>query len=98
MNDRYNNAVGPQVRAKKKRTGKVIPTLATLTLGGGLQAKAGFEQTVTTYVRGKKGYKHRLLGMIDESTTRRPSSPCTFSSGETTEASLVPKEHVPTGW
>lgn len=38
MNDRYNNAVGPQVRAKKKRTGKVIPTLATLTLGGGLQA------------------------------------------------------------
>jgi type IV secretion system protein VirD4 len=42
MSDRYNNAVGPQVRAKKKRAGKVIPALATLTLGGGLQAATQF--------------------------------------------------------
>ena len=38
MNDRFNNAVGPQVRGRKQGPGKVIPILATLTLGGGLQA------------------------------------------------------------
>lgn len=42
MNDRFNNAVGPQVRTKKRRRGKVIPALATLTLGGGLQAATQF--------------------------------------------------------
>jgi type IV secretion system protein VirD4 len=42
MNDRFNNAVGPQVRAKKPRPGKVIPVLAGLTLGGGLQAATQF--------------------------------------------------------
>jgi type IV secretion system protein VirD4 len=42
MKDRFNNAVGPQVRAKKERTGKAIPILATLTLGGGLQAATQF--------------------------------------------------------
>ncbi|GGE90597.1 type IV secretory system conjugative DNA transfer family protein [Massilia psychrophila] len=42
MNDRFNNAVGPQVRARKKGPGKVIPALATLTLGGALQAATQF--------------------------------------------------------
>jgi len=32
----------------------------------GLLARAGFDQAVMSYVRGKKNYKHRLLGMIDE--------------------------------
>ena len=42
MNDRFNNAVGPQVRAKKPGPGKVIPALAVLSLGGGLQAATQF--------------------------------------------------------
>jgi type IV secretion system protein VirD4 len=42
MNDRFNNAVGPQVRTRKRRPSKVIPALATLTLGGGLQASTQF--------------------------------------------------------
>lgn len=42
MNDRFNNAVGPQVRAKKKGPGKVVPALAVLSLGGGLQAATQF--------------------------------------------------------
>ena len=42
MNDRFNNAVGPQVRAKKQGPGKVIPALAALSLGGGLQAATQF--------------------------------------------------------
>ena len=42
MTDRFNNAVGPQVRARKARAGKTIPMLATLTLGAGLQAATQF--------------------------------------------------------
>jgi type IV secretion system protein VirD4 len=42
MIDKFNNAVGPQVRAKKKRTGKIVPALAVLTIGGGLQAATQF--------------------------------------------------------
>ncbi|MBZ2206560.1 type IV secretory system conjugative DNA transfer family protein [Massilia soli] len=42
MNDRFNNAVGPQVRTKRRRPNKVIPALATLTLGGGMQAATQF--------------------------------------------------------
>jgi hypothetical protein len=42
MNDRFNNAVGPQVRAKKKGPGKVIPALAVVTMGAGLQAATQF--------------------------------------------------------
>ncbi|WP_426107448.1 type IV secretory system conjugative DNA transfer family protein [Massilia sp. TSP1-1-2] len=42
MNDRFNNAVGPQVRTKKKGPGKVIPALVALSLGGGLQAATQF--------------------------------------------------------
>lgn len=38
MNDRFNNAVGPQVRSKKKGGGWVIPLLAVLFMVGGLQA------------------------------------------------------------
>jgi type IV secretion system protein VirD4 len=37
MNDRFNNAVGPQVLATKSGRGKLIPALAVLTLGAGLQ-------------------------------------------------------------
>ena len=40
--DRFNNAVGPQVRAEKEGPGKVIPALAVLSLGGGLQAATQF--------------------------------------------------------
>jgi type IV secretion system protein VirD4 len=42
MKDRFNNAVGPQVRAGKRRAGKVIPALAVLALGSGLQAATQF--------------------------------------------------------
>lgn len=42
MSDRFNNAVGPQVRTKKKGPGKVIPVLAVLSIGSGLQAATQF--------------------------------------------------------
>jgi type IV secretion system protein VirD4 len=42
MNDRFNNAVGPQVRTTKRGRGKLIPTLAVLTLGAGLQVSTQF--------------------------------------------------------
>ena len=38
MSDRFNNAVGPQVRTKKEGPGRVIPALAVLSIAGGLQA------------------------------------------------------------
>jgi type IV secretion system protein VirD4 len=38
MSERFNNAVGPQVRVGKNGPGKTIPILATLTMGAGLQA------------------------------------------------------------
>ncbi|OQW86275.1 MAG: conjugal transfer protein TraG [Rhodoferax ferrireducens] len=42
MKDKFNNAVGPQVRAKKRGPGKVIPALAVLSIGAGLQAATQF--------------------------------------------------------
>lgn len=42
MSDRFNNAVGPQVRTKKEGPGKVIPVLAVLSIGSGLQAATQF--------------------------------------------------------
>ena len=42
MKDKFNNAVGPQVRAKKKGPGKVIPALAVVALGAGLQASTQY--------------------------------------------------------
>lgn len=53
MNDRFNNAVGPQVRAPKSGTGKTIPALAeVLTLAGGLQSRRRKSWSVT-WGRGK---------------------------------------------
>ena len=37
MKDRFNNAVGPQVRGDKRRANKLVPSLAVLALGAGLQ-------------------------------------------------------------
>jgi len=37
MKDRFNNSVGPQTRVKARRAGLVIPVLAILMLGAGLQ-------------------------------------------------------------
>ena len=37
-------------------------------------------------------------GMIEASTTRRPSIPRTRSVGSTTARSSTPMRHVPTGW
>ena len=42
MKDRFNNAVGPQVRARKKGPGKVIPALAVVSIAAGLQAATQF--------------------------------------------------------
>lgn len=42
MKDKFNNAVGPQVRAKKQGPSKVIPALAVLSIGAGLQAATQF--------------------------------------------------------
>lgn len=42
MKDRFNNAVGPQVRTSKSRSGMIIPGLAIGTLVGGLQAATQF--------------------------------------------------------
>ena len=55
MKDRFNNAVGPQVRARKTGPGRVVPALAALSLGGGLQ-------TATAWTRmtvGLDGNRHR---------------------------------------
>lgn len=38
MSDKYNNAVGPQVREAKQAPSKLIPILAAATLGGALSA------------------------------------------------------------
>jgi type IV secretion system protein VirD4 len=42
MRDSFNNAVGPQVRTRKKGAQKIIPALALLSLAGGLQAATQF--------------------------------------------------------
>lgn len=42
MNDRFNNAVGPQVRTPKPAAGKAVPALAVLALAGGLQSATQF--------------------------------------------------------
>ena len=42
MKDRFNNAVGPQVRTPKQGPGKLIPALAVVCLGSGLQAATQF--------------------------------------------------------
>jgi type IV secretion system protein VirD4 len=42
MRDGFNNAVGPQVRERKARGGKLFPALAMLSLGAGLQAATQF--------------------------------------------------------
>lgn len=42
MKDRFNNAVGPQTRKRKNGAAKVIPVLATIVLGGALQAATQF--------------------------------------------------------
>jgi len=41
-NGKFNNAVGPQVRAETKKRDKVIPALSALSLGSGLQAATQF--------------------------------------------------------
>ncbi|MCD2513321.1 type IV secretory system conjugative DNA transfer family protein [Comamonas endophytica] len=42
MKDRFNNAVGPQVRAGQARPGKVVPLLALVALLAGVQAATQF--------------------------------------------------------
>ena len=42
MKDKFNNAVGPQVRAQKRKAGRVIPVLAILSLAAGLQTATQF--------------------------------------------------------
>ena len=42
MKDRFNNAVGPQVRAARQGPGKAIPLFATLSIVAGLQAATQF--------------------------------------------------------
>ena len=42
MNDKFNNAVGPQVRAPKAKAGKTIPALAVLSFLAGLQCATQF--------------------------------------------------------
>src|SRR5713226_8684594 len=40
--DKYNNAVGPQVRAPRAKSGRTIPALAALSLLAGLQSATQF--------------------------------------------------------
>ncbi len=42
MKDRFNNAVGPQVRTAKKASGKLIPMLAVASLAAGMQGATQF--------------------------------------------------------
>ena len=45
-----------------------------------------------------KGLAAMMRGMIDASTTRRPSSPCTRSCASTTSSGPEPMRQLPTGW
>jgi type IV secretion system protein VirD4 len=54
MKRRINNAVGPQVRIKKKKRGKLLPVLGALSMIGGLQAATQFFAHAFQY--------HRALG------------------------------------
>ena len=61
MREGFNNAVGPQVRAGRKngkKPAKVIPTLAALVLGAGLQAS-------TQYFAHQFGYAPALGANLD---------------------------------
>ena len=49
MSEQYNNAVGPQVRAGKGGPGKLIPILATLTMGGALAAATQYFAYIFKY-------------------------------------------------
>lgn len=60
MKDRFNNAVGPQVRAKKQGPGKVIPALAALSLGAGLQAATQFFAHSFQYQAGLGGHINHI--------------------------------------
>jgi type IV secretion system protein VirD4 len=42
MKDRFNNAVGPQVRIDKPKSGKIIPALAVVSMLAGLQSATQF--------------------------------------------------------
>src|ERR1043166_2996450 len=42
MNDKFNNAVGPQVRAPRAKAGKTIPVLTLFTLVTGIQCATQF--------------------------------------------------------
>jgi type IV secretion system protein VirD4 len=42
MSSKFNNAVGPQVRAKKKGPGKLVPLLAAMTMVGSMSAATQF--------------------------------------------------------
>jgi len=42
MKDKFNNAVGPQVRAKKSKTGMIVPALSMLSIGIGLAASTQY--------------------------------------------------------
>lgn len=42
MKDKFNNAVGPQVRAKKPKADKIIPALSALAIGVGLAASTQY--------------------------------------------------------
>lgn len=49
MKDRFNNAVGPQVRTTKKSTGKIIPLLAGASLVAGMQGATQYFAHVFHY-------------------------------------------------
>ena len=57
MKDKFNNAVGPQIREKKNSTNKVIPMLAAFSLLAGLSAS-------TQYFANKFNYHESLGGNI----------------------------------
>ena len=42
MKDKFNNAVGPQVRVDKPKAGKLIPVLALVSMLAGLQSATQF--------------------------------------------------------
>jgi type IV secretion system protein VirD4 len=58
MKDSYNNAVGPQVRRRKSGPGSIVPTLALLSLVGGLQ-------TATQYFARDFSYQATLGSHVD---------------------------------
>ena len=65
MKDKFNNAVGPQVRVDHPKSGKIIPVLAVVFMLAGLQS-------ATQFFANEFGYQPQLGGVKQLSVFSNP--------------------------